>query len=58
MTKTPQKYKDKRTRYAMLLVLIKLENYKNTYVDYMKHVNYQKKVTPIDEHCQNQKRYL
>ena len=52
MTKTPQIYKDKRTRYARDITS-KLDDYKKTYPDYMKHVDYQKleQVTPIDEYC-------
>ena len=38
MTKTPQKYKDNRDSYVTS-INSNLEKYKNTYVDYMNHVN-------------------
>lgn len=52
MSKTPQKYKDNRTRYARDITS-KLTKYKDTYPDYMKHVDYQKleQVSSIDEYC-------
>ena len=52
MTKTPQKYKDNRDSYVTS-INSNLEKYKNTYVDYMNHVNVPEKGN-IDEHCQNQ----
>ena len=52
MTKTPQKYKYNRDSYVSS-INSNLEKYKNTYVDYMNHVNVPENGN-IDQHCQNQ----